>query len=163
MKVDFWPTQILIKGRKIVYKHVGEGNYKKLENKIAKTLKIKTRKIFNREPKYSKYLTIYLGKRKQNKAVDFNKGWIQKDEFLQSTQDTSSLTISTKGKIIHFAAESLNKKPIEARIKLNNKFIKRIIINKPQLYKIIKLKNNKQQKLSLTAKSGLAVYSFSFE
>ena len=40
--MDFWPTQILLKNGKIVYKHIGEGNYKKLENEIVKILDIKS-------------------------------------------------------------------------------------------------------------------------
>lgn len=162
LKVNFWPTQILIKNRKILYKHVGEGAYKRLENSILKSLKLKSKKIFNQEPKYTKYPTFYLGKRKQNKAIAHN-GWIQKDERLQSTKNSSSLTIFTKGRIINFVAESLSKRPIKVNVKLNNKVIKNLTINKPQLYNIIKLKNVKQQNLTLTTKRNLAVYSFSFQ
>ena len=34
LKINFWPTQVLINNNKTAYKHVGEGNYKILENKI---------------------------------------------------------------------------------------------------------------------------------
>ena len=163
LKINFWPTQILIKNGRTLYKHIGEGNYKKLENMIVKSLKINTRKIFKLEPEYSKYPTIYLGRRKQNKAIFFDNSWIQKKEYLQSIKNNSSFTMLTKGTIVNFVSESLSKKPIKINIKMNNKHGKNLRINKPQLYCIIKLKNNKKQKLTLTTKKDLAIYSFSFQ
>jgi PHP family Zn ribbon phosphoesterase len=43
LKTNFWPAQILIRNGKILYKHIGEGNYKKLEDKIVKLLNIHTK------------------------------------------------------------------------------------------------------------------------
>ena len=58
LKINFWPTQILIKDRKMLYKHIGEGNYKALEDNIIRTLKIKTKSAFNKEPKYPKLQAV---------------------------------------------------------------------------------------------------------
>jgi len=170
LKINFWPSQILINNNnKIIYKHIGEGDYKKLENKIINTLKIKTNKIFNIEPKYTKFPTIYAGKKKKGKISDiknklkfgiiYKKGkWTQQNEFLQGS---GSITIKTKGKIINFTAKSFNKKPINLKIKLNNKIIGNLKVNEPQLYNILRLKNNKSKKLTLETKSKIAIYSFS--
>ncbi|MBI2647205.1 hypothetical protein HYW99_01900, partial [Candidatus Woesearchaeota archaeon] len=130
LKINFWPTQILIKNRKILYKHIGEGDYKNLENKIIKILKIKTKKLFNKEPRYSKFPAIYLGKRKKAKitrlksklkfGIIHTKGnWLQKDEFLCSIgKEESSLLILTKGKITNFVVRSINKKIINVKVNL---------------------------------------------
>src|SRR5574342_654810 len=69
--VNFWPSQILLKERQVIYVHIGEGNYKNLEEKIVEALEIKkgVKKIFNSEPKYSKYPTVYCGKRKKGKVI----------------------------------------------------------------------------------------------
>lgn len=163
LKINFWPTQILIRDGKMLYKHIKEGNYKKLESKIIQTLKIKTKRLFDEEPKYSKFPTLYLGKRKQKKAIYFDNQWVQKKEYLQSIKNNSSFTLLTKGNIINFVAESLSKKPIKMSVKINNKHVKNLTINKPQLYNIIKLENNKKRKLTLITKSGLVIYSFSFQ
>ena len=50
LRVNFWPAQSLVKKDKILYKHIGEGDYKILENEIQKTFKIKDSKLFNKEP-----------------------------------------------------------------------------------------------------------------
>ena len=75
----------------------------------------------------------------------------------------NSLIILTKGRIINFVAKSINKKSIKIDVKLNNKFIKKITINKPQLYNIIKLNPDGQKKLALTTRKNIAIYSFSFQ
>src|SRR3989338_6737252 len=171
---NFWPTQILVHGNKLVYKHAGEGNYKKLEESLIKHLEINIKKIFNNEPKYTKIPTIYCGKRtkglisKSNKELKFgtvytDKNWVQKDEYLQSLADNSSLTMLTKGTIANFVAKSINNKSIKIKIILNNKLIKGLVINKPQLYQIIKSKNSAQKQLTIIAPENLAVYSFSFQ
>ena len=164
----------MLNGRRIVYKNVGEGNYKKLEDKIIKLLKTSQKRIFDKEPKDSRFPTIYLGKRKGGKVLNLknilnfgigykNGKWVQKDECLQSFGEQCSLTILTKGNIINFVAESLNKKPIKAKIIIDNKFAKKLTINKPQLYSIMKFKKDEQHKLTLITKPNLAVYSFSFQ
>jgi len=168
LKVNFWPAQILVKNDKILYKHIGEGSYKKLEYKIIKTLKLKIKPIFEKEPKYSKFPTLYAGKKKKgnisklkNKltfGTIYTEGkWIQTKEYMQNSSK-GSLTILTKGKIISFVARSL--KPIKIKVYLNNKFIKNMTINKPKLYEIIKLNNNK---LTLKTKNKIKIYSFSFQ
>jgi thiol-disulfide isomerase/thioredoxin len=168
LKISFWPAQILIKDKKIVYKHIGEGYYKKLENKVMEILKIKSDVIFDDEPRYSKYPTIYAGKKKKgivSKLKDelkfgiiYKKGtWKQNNESLQGS---GTLTIKTKGNITNFVARSLNNKGISLKIKVNDKMIKKIKIDEPKLYKIIELKNNEVKTLRLETKSKLAVYSF---
>lgn len=172
--IDFWPAQILIKNREVIYRHVGEGNYKELEDKIIKLVRIKSKPIFDKEPKYSKFPVFYCGRGKNGKMLNlknklrfgivYTKGkWVQKNEFLQNIRKKGSLTILTKGKVINFVAKSINKTPIKINVKLNDKFIKKISINRPQLYNIIKLNNNKQNKLTITTKSNFAVYLFSFQ
>lgn len=179
--INFWPTQILVRQGKVVYKHIGEGNYKELENEIIDILEIKNlslKKLFNKEPKYSKHPTVYCGKRKKGKIdylINMNEGkldfgiiytpeeWEQKEEYLQSMEDKQSLTIVTRGEIINFVAESLTKKPIKVAIQLNNKFIKNLTIERPQLYKLIELKTDRPEKLTLVTEKNLAIYSFSFQ
>jgi len=171
LKIDFWPSQILMNKKEVIYKHIGEGNYNKLEDKIIKILKIKTKKIFNKEPKYSKFPTIYAGKKKKGSISELKdklkfgiiyKGgkWTQNKEFLQGS---GCLTIKTKGKTIFFTAKSFNNKSIYVKIKINNELFKKIKINKPQLYNIIRLKDNKSKTLTLETKSKIAVYSFAFQ
>jgi len=173
-KINFWPAQILLRNGRIVYKHIGEGNYKKLENNIAAVLKIKSKRIFSSEPVYSKFPALYCGKKKKGKIQKLNKklrfgvvyidnNWIQKREFIESIGDSSSLAILAKGKIVNFVAESINKRSIKINIKLNNKKIKAITAKNPQLYKIMELKNENNQELILTASKNLAIYSFSFQ
>src|SRR3989338_2918357 len=73
LKVDFWPSQLLLKNNKVIYKHIGEGNYRILENSIKKYLKIKESSIFHNEPKYTKFPTIYAGKKKKGKISGIKK------------------------------------------------------------------------------------------
>jgi len=170
LKVNFWPTQILIKNKKIVYKHIGEGNYKKLEHKIIDVLKIETNPLFNSEPKYSTLPVVYAGKKKHgriSKLKDkFKFGIIYlKGDCKQNNESLivkGSVSIKTKGKIISFVAKSLNKKPVNVKIRLNNELIKNIIINTPQLYNIIRLNNDESKILNLETESKLAIYSFTF-
>ena len=170
LKIGFWPTQILIKDKKILYRHIGEGKYRKLEQKIRKILKIKSHVVFNKEPKYTKFPTVYAGRKKKgviselkNKiyfGVIYKKGdWKQNNESLVGK---GSLTIKTKGKMVSMVASSINKNPIKINIKLNNKSIKNVTINDPQLYNLIKLKDNKQKILGIETKSKILVYSFAF-
>ena len=174
--INFWPSQILAKGRKVIYRHIGEGNYKKLENSIIKNLHIKSKKLFNNEPVYKKFPTVYCGKRKRGKIKESNdenklkfgivylgENWVQKDEYLQSLKSNSPMAITTKGKIVNFVAKSENNKVIKVNVKLNNKLMKNLSIKNPKLYQIVKLKNNKQRKLTLIADKDIAIYSFSFQ
>ena len=170
LKINFWPSQILIKDDKILYKHIGEGNYKVLEDNIIKILKTKSKRIFNNEPKYTKFPTVYAGKKKKGRisstknklkfGIIYKEGeWKQNNEFLYGH---GLIKIKTKGKIINFVAKSINKKHINLKIKIKDKIIGNLKINDPQLYNITKLKNNKPQILSLETKSKLAIYSFTF-
>ena len=178
LKVDFWPTQILIKDNKILYKHVGEGNYKGLENSIVENLRIKAKKEFKNEPKYSKFPTIYCGKKKKGniRILNDNKNnnlkfgivysddkWAQNKEYIKSLKNNSALSIKTAGKITNFVAESLTKNPIKISIELNNKKLNAMQINSPQLYRLAESKDNKENKLTINADKNLAVYSFSFQ
>lgn len=171
LKINFWPAQILIKNNKVVYKHIGEGNYRALENKIRSVLKAKTEVLFKNEPKYTKFPTIYAGKRKKgiiselkNKlklGVIYKQGiWKQNNESLVGK---GSLATKTMGKIVSIVAKSINKNPTKISIKLNNKPINSIIINKPRLYDLIKLNTDKSKTLGIETKSKIKVYSFAFQ
>ena len=171
LKIDFWPAQALIWNNKILYKHIGEGNYKKLEGKIIEALKIKSNAVFNKEPKYTKFPTVYAGKKKHGRiselknkidfGVIYKKGiWKQNDESLIGK---GSLAIKTKGKAVSMVASSIKKKTIKINIRLSNKSIKNITINGPRPYNLLKLDNNKSKILNLEAKSELAIYSFAFQ
>ena len=171
LKVNFWPAQILVKDNKILYRHIGEGSCRNLENKIRKILKNGSKKIFNDEPKYQKFQTIYAGKRKKGViselkdklkfGVIYKKGlWKQNNESLVGK---GSLTIRTKGKVISMVASSINKKSISPKMIINKKNIGNLKINKPQLYKIIELKNYTPKTLSIETKSKMQVYSFAFQ
>lgn len=171
LKVNFWPSQLLIKNSKIVYKHIGEGNYKALESSVRKHLGIKARCIFNKEPKYTRFPTVYAGKNKKGKISQIkNKlrfGFIyidgkhrQNNEFLKVN---GSLVLLAKGKKINFVAESENRKPLKVYVKINGRFIKTFKISTPKLYKIAELKSSETKKLTLTTNGNLRVYSFSLE
>ena len=177
-KINFWPTQILIDNGKILYKHIGEGDYKALENAIIKNLKIKTNKIFNNEPRYSTYPAVYCGKRKNGNISKLKKRlkfgvvytenkWVQNQEYIKSLNGDDALTILTKGNITNFVSKSADEKPVTAIIRLDNKFIKKIKINNPQLYNLIKIKknknNNNQKVLTIITPKNLCIYSFSFQ
>lgn len=170
--VDFWPTQILITNGRVLYRHIGEGNYNALENNIRKALKIRNKKIiFLKKPTYSKFPTAYLGKGKlgiiKNISGSLKPGiiyaegeWLQKEEFLEIKK--GSITIMTKGGMIYCVAESCNGKPAIISVRLGKKFLKNLTIKKPGLYNIARVKKGKQM-LTLTAKSKTAFYSFSFQ
>ena len=171
LKINFWPAQVLIKNSKIVYRHIGEGSYRKLEEKIRKILKIKSDALFNKEPKYSKFPTIYAGRGKKGRLSELkdvlkfgiiykNGAWKQNEESLTGK---GSLAIKTKGKVVSMVASSINKKTIKINIKLNNETNKNISVNEPRLYDITKLRNNKSRILELSTKSKIAVYSFAFQ
>ena len=174
LKVDFWPAQILLKDGKVVYKHIGEGAYRNLERKIAKILGIEYLPIFRNEPKYTKFDILYLGKNKNGIiksskenlkfGIAYKEGvWMQKNEFLQSTEKGCSMKILTKGKIVSLVAGSLYGKPINVKIKLNGKSMRSIRIKKPKLYRLAKLKYKKINTLTIIPQPNLALYSFSFQ
>jgi len=157
LKINFWPTQILIKNNRTIYKHIGEGNYKKLENKIRTILKIKSNAVFNNEPKYAKFPTIYAGKRGGKFGIIYKRGKWTRNESLTGR---GSITIKTKGKITNFTAQSIDKKSVNVNIRVNNKLVKKLKVNKPKLYEIIRLQ--KLETLTLATKEKIKIYSFSF-
>lgn len=171
LKVDFWPSQLLIKNSKVAYRHIGEGDYKALERSIRKHLGVKERNIFYNEPKYTKFPAIYAGKNKKGKIFPIkNKlefGFIYTDEKYRQNNEflkiNGSLTLLAKGKKMNFVAESGNKKPVKVRVKANGSFIKNLKVDGPKLYKIAESKSDKIKTLTLTANRNLKVYSFSFE
>lgn len=174
LKINFWPAQILVNNDKICYRHIGEGNYKKLEKEIQKVLGIKLNKTFACEPKYSKFPAIYAGKRKngivkplkQKKqnlkfGIIYEKGdWKQSNEFLSGK---GYLAIKAKGKTISFVAKSLNNKAVNVNVRLNNKIIRTLPIKYPKMYEILKSENSRPKELFFEAKSKIAVYSFAFK
>ena len=124
--VDFWPSQILLKDGKILYRHIGEGNYRELEKAIVKRLDFNGKNktgLFKGEPKYSKFPAVYLGSKKhgkikrcenlKNKKIKFGivyaeGDWKQKDEFLEN-KDKVRLSFLAKGKKVYAVADSKNK------------------------------------------------------
>lgn len=176
-KISFWPAQVLVKNGAVLYRHIGEGNYKKLEERIIKLLDVgnaSPKRVFSREPEYSRFPAVYCGKKKHGKMLKFaNKlkfgevyvegRWDQKKEFIKNNGAKCSLTILTRGTTINFVAESADKKPVKVDVRLNGRRIKNLDVNKPQLYKIIKLTEDKGHRLALAPDSGLKVYSFSFQ
>ena len=161
----------MVKNNKAVYKHIGEGSYKNLENAIKKHLGLKEKNMFNKEPDYSKFPTIYAGKKKEGNISKIKSNmkfgiiypdgkYRQNNEFMKIN---GSLSILTKGKKANFVAESENKKPVEVRVKADGMFIKTIKVKKPKLYKIMESKSDKAKTLTLTTNKNLRVYSFSFE
>ena len=175
LRINFWPAQILIKNRKIVYKHIGEGNYKKLEYAIMGSLNIKSKRMFYEEPIYGKFQTVYCGKRKKGAAKFHNRlrklkfgvnyvdnNWMQKMEYIKSIRSRASLTLSTKGKMANFVAESLNKRPAKITVKLNGKYAKKLVVCRPKTYSIGKLKRN-AEKMEIISPRNVAIYSFSFK
>ena len=97
-----------------------------MEDKIKAILKIKSNAVFNNEPKYTKFQTIYTGKKKKGRILDKKGYWKQNDEFLEGK---GSLTLKTKGNIISLVAKSISNKPINVKIKVDNKLIKKMKIN----------------------------------
>ena len=161
LKINFWPAQVLMANGKVLYRHIGEGDYKKLENSIIKNLKINVKNIFRKEPDHSKFPTLYCGKRKGKKfKLD---GWVQKNEYMKSVKSNSVFTIKTKGKATNFVAGSLKSKPIMVKIILNNTLVKNITIKNQQLYNLAKTKGSEQKELRMIAPKNLAIYSFSFQ
>ncbi len=151
----------IIFNKKIIYTHIGEGSYKKLEEAIIKNLKIKTKRLFQKEPKYSKFPMVYCGNRK-GKPIGLD-GWIQRNEYIESIKDNAQIIIKAKGKITSFVAESLTKEPIKVIIRISNRFNKKITVKNPQLYNLIKININKFDRFAITAPKNLAIYSFSFQ
>lgn len=171
--IDFWPTQIIVGDGKILYKHIGEGSYKQLENTIRNILKAEPKRIFNREPEYSKFPPLYTGKRKKGRIINQKDRlrfgvaciagkWVQREERIEN-KGNGSLAIKTKGNIVNIVAKAIKNKPATIFIALDDKPIKRRIINRPDLYPLLRIKDYKQHKLTLMTKSKIAVYSFSFE
>ncbi len=175
MGINFWPSQVLIKDGKILYRHIGEGRYKTLENNIKMALKLKTKPLFVKEPKYSKYPAIYAGRRKKGiilslnaEKIDFGviyagKGWLQKEEYLESMKNNSAIKIRLAGNISSITAQSLTKKPVKISLKINDKITISKIISKPKLCQLFKSKTKNKKILDIIADKGLAIYSFSFQ
>lgn len=177
LKINFWPAQVLVKNGDVMYRHIGEGDYKKLEERIIKLLdagNASPKRVFAREPEYSRFPAVYCGKEKRGKMLKFaNKlkfggvyvegRWVQKKEFIKNKGTKCSLAILARGTTINFVAESADKKPVKVDVILNGRHIKNLAVSKPQLYEIAKLKEHKSNRLALAPDSGLKVYSFSFQ
>ena len=89
----------------------------------------------------------------------YTKGsWTQKGEYIENN-GKGSLTILVKGKEINFVARS--KKLLKVIVKSGHKSRKKITINKPKLYNIIK--SNKLRKLTIIPEGNIEVFSFSFQ
>ncbi|HLC96604.1 MAG TPA: thioredoxin-like domain-containing protein [Candidatus Nanoarchaeia archaeon] len=157
-KIDFWPTQLLISKGKVVYKHIGEGNYSVLESEIQKKLGVTTKKVFVKEPKYTRYTTIYLGKKKTNIKLILQGRWVQKSEYLQHRGKKGSLCIKAKGHAVYAVAEAPEETCVE--VEAEGK-IRKIIIHEPRLYLMTSLKRGSVVKITVYSK--INIYSFAFE
>ena len=172
LKIDFWPTQLLVHNNKIVYRHIGEGNYKLLESKIRQILKASPKKVFIKEPLYSRFPAVYLGRKKKGKIItDRNKlrfglihsegKWVQNEEYIRHVGRGGSLGIITKGSMIYAVARA--RKAANVQVIVDNKKKREIKVSKPGLYFIARLKGNNQHCLKLITNGKLEVYSFAFE
>jgi hypothetical protein len=172
-RLNFWPSQVLMRGSRILYKHTGEGDYRKLEKTIIKALKLKTGQVFKKEPGYSKIPSVYAGKKKNGKVKNIRKKmdfwtlytagkWKQKHEYLESSGKDNCITLMTKGKVVNFVAESLGNIPVKVKVMLSKKNMKTIMINEPRMYNLLKLRDGKQKRLTIVADK-IKIYSFSFE
>lgn len=165
LNVDFWPAQILVKEKKIIYRHIGEGNYKILEKRIMKELGISSKPIFKKEPTYSKLPTIYAGRKKHSNITKSRVkkfGIIHADKYKlkgEYLELDGRMEIMAKGRKASFVAES--SKPVKAKITIDGKTEKYITIQKPRLYTIAE-QNDGIKKITIEAKK-LRIYSFSFE
>ncbi len=120
-RIDFWPTQILVNRGEMIYKHVGEGDYQKLEKAIQKNLGVAKKPIFSSEPIYSKYPTLYPGKKKGGLQAISNKieskkiygqGFKQHFEYIENEKEGKNqvmLQLKTMGTKVFVVARSLNK------------------------------------------------------
>ncbi len=167
MNIDFWPSQALFSNGKILYSHIGEGNYRELEGKIIEFFGIKSKMLFYDEPKYSRFPAIYLGKKKNNfkGKVQIYGRRIQTAECIRFLGN-GHLALPAKGRIMHIVAESAIKKPVRISLELNGRPIKNAAVNKPGIYSFnLTNANNKNKNniLKIKACPDLAVYSFSFE
>ena len=172
--VNFWPTDILIKSNRIVYSHIGEGDYKKLEKVIRMELNVNTNLIFTKEPAYSRIPAVYCGSKKKgiiypietrNKrfgVIYADKNWKQDSEYLRAyNSGRKSLVIITKGNSINMTAQGLNNNPVSIKV-ISNSISKKFIIKKPKMYLLSKRKKSRQLKI-LTSSDNLAIYSFTFD
>ena len=176
--INWWPSSILIKGKKEIYRHIGEGDYKILEEKIrdeipAADLK-KIRKAYFKEPKLSKIPTVYAGKSKHGKILPIDaknkqfgiiyadKGWIQRKEFTETKPSSGDkrIIIVGKGRKIYFVAGSDSGSLV--KIKSDGKFIWNILVKGSELYLIGKFPTGKRRIIEIETKDELRVYGFSF-
>ena len=170
-KINWWPTRILLDKGKILYKHVGEGGYKGLENYITFFLKVKSKNLFSKEPKYTKFKTLYCGKKKggivsgkqlRQYCSCLKGSWTQKEEYIRSGKN-SVVTIVTKGTKTNFVASSLDQKPKKIAVTVKKKIAKILSIKQPGFYPIMKFPDSRKMELSLFVPKNTAIYSFSFE
>ena len=156
-KVNFWPSQILLHHGKVVYRHIGEGDYKRLEHVMRKLLKVKSARVFTAEPKYSRYGCFYLGKKKQNKKVVKDGIWHIAEEYLKGE---GSITLSARCKSISIVAEA----PKRSFIYLKSTGSSMpVIITKPDLYRVHTFNTDSYRKLALIIKNPIKIYSIVLE
>jgi hypothetical protein len=168
--INFWPALILKKGKRIIYKNVGEGNYKKIEKVIRGSLGIQNGLIFLKEPKFSRYPAVYAGKEKKGhisriqRVIKFGTiyhegNWIQRKEFIEGR---GIITFLSKGKKVFMVAESSDNYPIYIKTPHKDKS-ERQVIKEPKLYEIFRSKDNKGKIIRISSKNRLKIYSFAFQ
>ncbi|MBI2139575.1 redoxin family protein [Candidatus Woesearchaeota archaeon] len=180
--IHFWPSQLLVKGGKVVYRHVGEGRYRNLEIKIKKILGVDGRFVFRREPTYSKIPAVYCGKRKNKRlfckdgcpkefgSLFLSSGWKQDGEGIINIKPGASEKLLAMGKNCFIICSAVGK--AKARLKIrafgdlsfsNQLFCRFLEVKTPGIYSIYQ-KDRRVKSLSITAEKGtIRIYSAAFE
>ncbi len=186
LQINFWPTHLLLCGRRILYTHIGEGGYHRLEAALRTYLHIKKNKpwIFKTEPRYSKFPCVYAGTKKQGivkplpkeMPLEFEFGtiyttgaWKQTAEYIAPVgRGAHRIFIKTKGKILYCVAgkKTPSKKSPRIMVKHGRKILARITISQSDLYEIVAVQNRLPPTLSLGIEKNpenLALYSVNFQ
>jgi len=178
--INWWPTTILVKDSKIIFSYIGEGGYKILEDKITQILGIKAKRVFLREPEYSKIPCVYAGKKKGGKVFSLDNGqkkkfgaiyagdsWRQKKEFIDGKKGVlNRICLVSKGRTAYMTAgfdkrNSGNRlAEVDVKSEGNTKGIK---IGENGLYVLRKFKDEKKRIIEIKTKDKLRVYEFGFE
>ncbi len=173
--INFWPSDLLIKNGKIIYKQIGEGNYKKLEFVIRQNLSSK-----NAIPKncifcaYSKYPPVYCGRKKKGRLMPENTPkkrfgviyvsgkWKQEKEFIMAEKAGDSVSIISKGRKVYMTASPKNKMPAEIIVK-SGSYQRIIKITESNIYTMADFKKSEERLVRIIANSPMKIYSFGFE
>lgn len=150
MGVNFWPAQILFHDGKAIYRHIGEGEYKKLEDKIQEIYGAKNKAVFSKEPIITRYPALYFGRRKGNFKFTYAGEWKQGKEY---SEGKGVVIFPVKGRKVYVVAEATRK----TRILVNKR--QKIDISYPGLYLIASFKRDIEREISIISNSKIRLYS----